>query len=108
MDLFLSLAGSLILTLLLELGLALLWGVKGEDLTTVALANVLTNPVVVLCHHVTGWYAPGFRTAVTLALELGAVLVEGLVYGRRSRIVRPLAFSLWANAVSFLTGLLLF
>lgn len=108
MALFLSLAGSLVLTLLLELGFALLWRVDRRDLPAVALANVLTNPIVVLCYHLAGWYAPGFRAAATLALELGAVLAEGLVYCRRSQIDRPMAFSLWANAFSFFTGLLLF
>lgn len=107
MSLFFSLAGSLGLTLLLELGLALLWRVDRRDLLAVALANMLTNPIVVLCCHVTAWYAPGFRTAATLALELGAVLTEGLIYCRRSQIDRPMAFSLWANALSFFTGLLL-
>lgn len=108
MSLFFSLAGSLGLTLLLELGFALLWRVERRDLLAVALVNVLTNPIVVLCCHITAWYAPGFRTAVTLALELGAVLTEGLIYCRRSQIDQPLTFSLWANVFSFLTGQLLF
>lgn len=107
MELFLSLAISLTLTLFLELACALAWQVARCDLGAVALANLLTNPVVVLCHHAAVWYAPGLLTAVTLVLELGAVALEGLVYARRSQIRRPWAFSLCANAVSFLTGLIL-
>ena len=47
-DLFLPLALSLVLTLTLELSFALAWRVGRRDLSTVALANILTNPTVVL------------------------------------------------------------
>lgn len=107
MDLFRSLAGSLALTLALELALALIWRVERRDLPAVALANLLTNPAAVLCRHAAAWYLPsGLLPAVTLALELGAVAAEGLVYRERSRIARPWAFSLCANAFSFFTGLI--
>lgn len=107
MDLFQSLAGSLVLTLVLELTLALMWGVEQRDWPAVVLANLLTNPVVVLCHHTAAWYLPSFLAAVTLALELCAMLTEGMIYQRRSQITRPWVFSLWANGLSFLTGFLL-
>lgn len=105
--LFLSLAGSLVLTLALELSLALVWRLDWRDLPAIALANLLTNPAVVLCYHAAAWYAPRSLLSITLALELGAVTVEGFVYARRSQIRRPWAFSLCANALSFLTGVLL-
>ena len=38
----------LALTLAIELLLALLWGLRGQDLILCALANLLTNPAVVL------------------------------------------------------------
>lgn len=107
MELFLSLAVSLGLTLALELAFALVWRVERSDLPAVALANLLTNPIVVLCHHGAAWYFPNYLLAATLALELWAVGTEGLIYRRRSQISRPWAFSLCANAVSFLSGLLL-
>ena len=107
MALFLSLAVSLALTLALELAFALVWRVERRDMPAVVLANVLTNPAVVLCHPIAAWYIPGLLTAVTLALELGAVTAEGLIYAHRSQISRPWAFALGANAVSFLTGLML-
>lgn len=106
MGVFISLAGSLLLTLALELAFALLWRVERADLPAVALANVLTNPVVVLCVHIAERYAPGPRPSAVLALELGAAAAEALVYSRRSRIPRPLLFSLCANAFSFFAGLL--
>lgn len=106
MELFLSLAVSLGLTLALELAFALIWRVERSDLPAVALANLLTNPIVVLCHHGAAWYFPKYLLAATLALELWAVGTEGVIYRRRSQISRPWAFSLCANAVSFLSGLL--
>ena len=72
-----SLAVSLGLTVLLEEGFALCWGLRGRrELTVVALVNVLTNPAVVLARHTAvglwGWPAP----PVTAALEALAVLAE--------------------------------
>ena len=107
MELFLSLAVSLGLTLALELAFALLWRAERPDLPVVALANLLTNPVVVLCHHTAAWYVPKYLPAATLALELWAVGTEGLIYARRSRIARPWAFSLCANGLSFLIGFII-
>ena len=106
-NLFCSLAVSLGLTLILELMLALLWGVERKDLPLVALVNVLTNPVVVLCHTLAARYLPGALIWATLALELGAVGTEGYLYRSRSQISFPWCFSLCANLFSFTVGLLL-
>lgn len=106
-DLFLPLALSLVLTLTLELSFALAWRVGRRDLSTVALANILTNPTVVLCHYAAAWYAPQLLPAVTLALELGAIATEGLIFRLRTRILHPWTFSLCANALSFFAGKLM-
>lgn len=105
MELFLSLAVSLGLTLALELAFALIWRVERSDLPAVALANLLTNPVVVLCHHTVAWYFPRYLMAATLVLELWAVGTEGVIYRRRSQISRPWTFSLCANFLSYCAGL---
>lgn len=105
--LLLSLGMSLALTLVLELGFALLWGVKRADLPLAALVNLLTNPVVVLCRAAVLWLWPAGVWAATLLLEAGAVLVEGGLYHSRSEIRFPWAFSLCANLFSFTIGLLL-
>lgn len=106
-NIFLSLGVSLALTLALELGFALLWGVEGRDLPLAALVNVLTNPLVVLCHALTAQFWPAGLVGVTLLLEAGAVAVEGYLYRSRSGIRFPWAFSLCANLFSFTIGLLL-
>ena len=107
MSIFVSLAVSLALTLVLELGFALLWGVGRSGLPLVALANVLTNPVVVLCHTLAALFFPAALLPVTFVLEAGAVLVEGRLFAGRGRIRSPWAFSLCANLFSFSIGLLI-
>ena len=107
MSVFLSLAVSLTLTLLLELGLALCWRVRKSDLRAVALANLLTNPVVVLCHLTARYYLPAFLPFVTAVSELSAFAAEGFLYSARSRIRRPWLFSLCANLFSYTVGIIL-
>ena len=107
MELFVSLGVSLTLTLILEVLLALVRRIGRQDLPVVVLANVLTNPAVVLGHWIALLYWPRWLVPITLALELGAVAAEGEVYRRRSQIRHPWGLSMAANALSFCTGLLL-
>jgi len=92
---------SLSLTLILELGFALCWGLRQKhDFTVVILVNILTNPVVVLLYH-TVPHAKDF----VLFLELGAVLVEAFCYHFCSVTLRkPVLFSMCANLFSYGTG----
>lgn len=107
MSIFLSLAVSLFLTLVLELGFALLWGVNGRDLLLVALANVLTNPVVVLCYTLVDSFKPSLLIPAVAVLEAGAVVVEGWLFQTRSDICYPWSFALCVNLFSFIIGLIL-
>ena len=94
---------SLLLTLLLECAFAFVAGARTpRRLLLVALVNVLTNPpVVMLC---TLFPSP----LLTAAMELAAVLTEGLIYRARAYwLRRPFLFSLAVNAFSYLTGQLL-
>ena len=103
-----SLVWALGLTLLLEEGFALLWGVRGKrDLGLVALVNCITNPLVNVLHGLGLLWSWPIRPVV-LALEIAAVLAEWLCYRRTENAVRyPLLFSLCANAFSFCCGLVL-
>ena len=105
-NIFISLALSLGLTLILELAFSLLWGVERRDLPLVVLVNLLTNPVVVLCHALAAVYLPQLLTGATVALELGAAAAEGWLYQSRSHVRFPWGFSLCANLFSFTIGLL--
>ena len=100
------LAVSLALTLVLEEGFALAWGLRGRrELVRAALVNCLpTPPVVLLYHTVTalwGWSAP---TAAVI-LEAAAVLVEWRCWRAFSEQVRrPFLFVLLSNLFSYGTG----
>ena len=100
-----SLAISLLLTLVLELFFALLWGVRKRGLVLVLLMNILTNPAVVLLHFFCiaflGW--TGFLPV--LVLELAAIVVEAICC--RGMIAKAWLFAICINVFSYLTGELL-
>ena len=93
-----SLAVSLALTLILEGLLALLWGVKDRwDWLLLLLVNVVS------LHHLLGG-----GIALTVGLELFAVVSEWLAYRKWGRDTRPaFLFSLCANGFSYCSGVLL-
>jgi len=96
---------SLLLTLVLELAFALLWGVRKRGLLLVLLMNILTNPAVVLLHFLCtaflGW--TGFFPV--LVLELAAITVEAFCC--RGMIRKPWLFALCINLFSYTAGELL-
>ncbi|MBQ4550823.1 MAG: hypothetical protein IJA49_06990 [Oscillospiraceae bacterium] len=85
------------LTLLIELPIAYLWGLRRRELVTVLMANVMTNPLAV---------ALNLCGIPQVPIELGVVLAEGLAY-RLHFDKRPCLLSLVSNAVSWGIGLLL-
>ena len=109
-ELLRSLLCSLTLTLALELGGALLLGVRArKDLLLILLVNVLTNPPLVLTLdlvYLTWGMPPWYLIA---ALELSAVSVEALLFRRRLLYshIPPLLLSFFLNALSYFGGLLL-
>lgn len=109
-ELLRSLLLSLTLTAALELGAALLLGIRArKDLLLILLVNVLTNPPLVLTLdlvYLTRGMPPWYLIA---ALELSAVGVEALLFRRRLRYSRipPLLLSFFLNALSYFGGLLL-
>lgn len=88
---------SLGLTLLLELPMAYLWGIRGRDLITVLAANVMTNPLAVALH---------LCGLPQVPIELGVVIAEGFAYSLHFE-KRPWLLSLVSNALSWGIGLLL-
>ena len=107
-----SISVSLCGTLLAELPLAFLLGVRGwRNVKTVLIVNCLTNPIVVsivfilLCLPVS-FFAVNI---VVVILEILVVVTEGAVYRRKTERVgtHPYLLSLILNAVSFGIGFLL-
>lgn len=103
------LAVSLLLTLAVELLLAISWGLRTRrELAVAALTNLLTNPAAVLLYYtLTGlWGLP--RLPVTLGIEIAVVLVEWQCYRSCSeKLSRPLVFALAANILSYTVGFII-
>ncbi len=96
---------SLLLTLLVEGIFALVWGIRKKDLLLVLLANMLTNPLVVLAHNLLLLH--GFWLH-TLLPELWAVGTEAAIYRfKKNHIPSPALFAISANVLSYSLGLLL-
>ena len=104
----LSLVGVLLLTEAIELPIARLLGVKGRDLVTVALANVMTNPAVNVLYAAAVVFTRLPDAAVIAVLECAAVTAEWIVYRTATDARRPFLVSLVCNAASFCAGLLLY
>ena len=104
-----SLAASLVLTILLEVGFFFLTGKRNKkDLLLLVLVNVLTNPVVVLSFLLIGHFTSWNPYLALIPLEVFAVLTEGYYYKKYGKeFRRPFLFSLAANVFSFGLGELL-
>ena len=88
---------SLGLTLLFELPIAYLWGLRRRALLTVLAANLMTNPLAVALH-LTG--------IPQLPIEIGVVLAEGAAYSLHFE-KRPWLLAIFSNAISWGIGLIL-
>lgn len=88
---------SLGLTLVFEVPIAWLWGLRGRQLLTVLAANVMTNPLAVALHL---WGIP------QLPIELAVVLAEGWAYSLHFNR-HPWRLALTSNAISWGIGLFL-
>lgn len=88
---------SLGLTLLLELPVAWLWGLRRRELVTVVAANLMTNPLAV---------ALNLAGIPQIPIEIGVVLAEGWAY-RLHFEKRPLLLAFVSNALSWGIGILI-
>ena len=105
-DIVPSLVISLFLTILFELCVALICGIRErKDLGLLLLVNLLTNPAVVLTYHILTYYTQVNRIAITIVLEMTAIFTEGYcfrVYGRTYR--HPILFAFGVNLFSYGIG----
>jgi hypothetical protein len=90
-------AMSLGLTLLFELPIAYLWGLRKRALLTVLAANLMTNPLAVALH---------LMGIPQIPIEIGVVLAEGAAYSLHFE-KRPWLLALVSNAISWGIGLIL-
>jgi hypothetical protein len=102
---------ALILTILIEVGVARLFGLKEKkELLTVVLVNVITNPLLNYLILVNAYFhLIGQSQILILIIEALVVLVEWriLVWALSQRAKKMFLLSLVMNACSFLVGLFL-
>lgn len=98
----------LLLTILIELAIALILGVRDKkDIINVILVNVITNPVVVMSQ-ILLYLKFGYKIEMIgiIVLEILVVPIEGLIYNKvlTYRKINPFLLSLVLNGASFLIG----
>ncbi len=107
-SIFLSLAVSLGLTLVLELAFAAVVGVRTKrDLLLVCAVNVATNPPAVFSYWVCTAYMFCQPVLLTIGIEAAVIFIEAYLYKRYSGIRRPFLFAVTANLLSFGIGAIL-
>ena len=100
----------LILTIVLELLLSFVLGLRKKDLLYVILVNILTNPILNALSTLIyiKYYYKGFIISI-IVLELIAFIVEGLIYKKvlSYKKIKPILLSLILNLFSLGIGQLI-
>jgi hypothetical protein len=104
-------AAALVITVLMELGVALLFGLRCKtELWGIVLINVVTNPLLNYFLAVNGYlHLFSHQGVLVLCLEVAVVLAEWrlLLWVLRQGATKMLALAVSMNACSYLAGLLL-
>ena len=98
----------LLLTIIIELSLALILGVRDKkDIINVILVNIITNPIVVMSQ-ILLYLNFGYTIEVIgiVVLEILVVPIEGLIYKKvlNYKKINPFILSLILNASSLIIG----
>jgi len=103
-----SLVNSLALTLIIEIVVAAILGVrKKSDFLLILLVNIITNPLLVQTLNIMNYFINERpQWYVILFLEAIVVVAEGLLYRNRLNYkkINPFIFSLILNTLSYFGG----
>lgn len=106
-----SLIISLLLTLIIEITLSYLIGIRSkEDIKVVICANVCTNPVVVyIANCIILLNNVKLYILTVTILEISAVIVEFIIYKKNLKFnkIQPFAISILNNVISFGLGIII-
>lgn len=107
----LSLLISLFLTIIIELTVSFIIGIRNkDDMKVVILVNICTNPIVVYIANCLMLFTNDFIYNIGVAiLEILVVMVEFVLYKKYLKFdkVSPFAISLINNVISFLIGVII-
>ena len=103
----------LIITVIIEVLLAFAFKVRRRNLLVVVLAQVVTNPIVVLTSNLIYRNTNsimGFSASLAIA-ELITVFIEGIMYKHffeKYNFLNPFLLSFILNLISFIVGIVVF
>lgn len=107
----LSLLISLFLTIIIELTVSFIIGIRNkDDIKVVILVNICTNPIVVYIANCLMLFTNDFIYNIGVAiLEILVVMVEFVLYKKYLKFdkVSPFAISLINNVISFSIGVII-
>ena len=107
----LSLLISLFLTIIIELTVSFIIGIRDkDDMKVVILVNICTNPIVVYIANCLMLFTNDFIYNIGVAiLEMLVVMVEFVLYKKYLKFdkVSPFAISLINNVISFSIGVII-
>ena len=107
----LSLLISLFLTIIIELTVSFIIGIRDkDDIKVVILVNICTNPIVVYIANCLMLFTNDFIYNIGVAiLEMLVVMVEFVLYKKYLKFdkVSPFAISLINNVISFSIGVII-
>lgn len=105
---------SLILTLIIELLVTFIMGVRSKHgAKLIVLINVITNPVAVLLCWLADMYVPfGWELMAFILIELAVVFAEARILqlfanAKEYRIMHPVKLAITANLTSCLLGIVI-
>ncbi len=100
---------SLLMTIILELPIALIFGARKKDILLAILINILTNPAIVYLNILFVNAFPNCSVFIwQIPLELVVVAVEGFCYARFSnKISHPWLLAIAANCFSYGCGIII-
>ena len=100
----------LILTIIIEVGIAIILGYRKKDLVNILLVNIITNPIVVTIPlYINVNYGLSKRNITLLMLEILTVFAEGFIYKLylKNKKINPYLLSLILNVSSYLIGVVI-
>ncbi len=114
MHLLLMFGISLILTLIIELLVTFIMGVRSKHgAKLIVLINIITNPVAVLLCWLADLYVPfGWELMAFVVIELAVVFTEARILklfatAKKFRIKQPVKLAIVANLISCLLGIVI-
>ena len=101
---------ALILTLLIELSISIVLGIRNKDLVRITIINILTNvPLNILIYLINGYINHFILNIVLIPIfEVIVILVEGMYYKKlNNSVIGKYKLSLLLNSLSYGCGILM-